>query len=93
MMPYVAAISSILFSGLASLFMITMLCLGGANSTPEQARQLKFWIISIITIGLLCLIGSIWALVLKRAWVATGIGLAPTLVCICAFIGIWRMGR
>ncbi|MBU6413198.1 MAG: hypothetical protein KGS45_06970 [Planctomycetes bacterium] len=93
MMPYVAAISSILFSGLASLFMITMLCMGGANSSPEQIRQLKFWIISIITVGLLCLIGSIWALVIKRAWWGAGIGLAPTLVCIAAFIGIWRMGR
>lgn len=93
MMPYVAAISSILLSGLASLFMITMLCMGGANSSPEQIRQLKFWIISIITVGLLCLIGSIWTMVMKRAWIATGIGLAPMLICICAFIGIWRMGR
>lgn len=92
-MPYVAAISSILLSGVASLFMVTMLCMGGANSTPEQVRQLKFWIISIITVGLLCLIGSIWALVIKRAWISAGVGLAPMLVCVGAFISIWRMGR
>lgn len=93
MMPYVAAILLVLLSGVTSLVMVTMLCMGGANSTPEHLRQIKGCLITVIVVGLVCLIGSIWSMVVKRPWVAAGIGGAPLLACIAAFVVLWRMGR
>ncbi len=93
MMPYVAAILLTLLSGVTSLIMVTMLCMGGANSTPEDLRKIKACLITVIVVGLACLIGFIWSMVVKRPWIAAGIGGVPLLVCIATFVVVWRMGR
>lgn len=92
-MPYAVAILLVVISGLSSMMMVTLLCMGGANSTPQEVRQLKACIISLLVTGVICLVGSIWSMVVKKPWMAAGFGGAPLVVCVATFVVLWRMGR
>ena len=38
-----------------TLTIVTFLLAGGANSSPEQIRQIKWWILATVVGGLICL--------------------------------------
>jgi predicted neutral ceramidase superfamily lipid hydrolase len=92
-MPYFFAILSTLAGSFLSLMMLVLLMAGGANSTPSQISQIKAWLIAVSLVALGCLVASVWTMVVKRPWIAAGIGGFPILLVIVSFAAMWRMGR
>ena len=74
------AIVAMLCTAFATLSAIVFCLAGGANSTPEQIRALKLWMLGLTLLGLT---GVTVGIVLLRAgqpgW-AAGVSFAPTII-------------
>ncbi|MBU6413197.1 MAG: hypothetical protein KGS45_06965 [Planctomycetes bacterium] len=74
----------------ASLLMTILLFASAPNSSAEQWATIRNWLIAIALAALVGLVGSIWLLIVKKPWHATGVGGFPLLFSLIALIVIWN---
>ena len=79
------AILSTFAGAAASLVMIVLLLAGSPNSSPQQLAQIKWMMIGVALMALAGIVGAIWAMVLGRHLLASGIGIAPALGVVALF--------
>lgn len=87
MLLKVLTILLILAATAACLLMVVFLMAGGANSTPKQITQIKWISIATGLAWLICIGGSIFALITSRPpLLAPWLAAAPIALVIAAFI-------
>ncbi|MFO0873387.1 MAG: hypothetical protein U0575_05390 [Phycisphaerales bacterium] len=85
-MRIVLALLCMLAGGGASLVMLVLLMASGANSSPERLREIWILFWSVIAVGLLGLVGALWALAKARHGVAAIAGLVPAAYCMALVV-------
>ena len=78
-MSTVFAIGAMVVGALATLMMLTLCVAGAPNSSPEQLRTIKLWMLAIAIVGVLTLGGGIWLAISGKAWMAAAISALPAL--------------
>lgn len=81
-MASIAAILAMLLSVLVSGSVLILFMAGMPNSSPEQLREIRGWMVSVVVVALIGLAGSIWGLTARRPWLSAGVGLAPAVYAI-----------
>lgn len=84
-MAAILAVLSTLVGLGATLMMVALLVAGMPNGSPAQLARIKMLMLGMALCGLIGLVGSIWAMVAGRHWLAAGIGVAPAAVAIGMF--------
>lgn len=80
MLATTVAVLALVAGAMSSLMLLTMCLAGGANSTPEQIRTIKMWMLVITVVGLLTFIGGIWLTASGRPWIGAVVGGLPAMV-------------
>lgn len=80
------AILCTLAGGGASLLMLVLLMASGANSSPKQLREIWILFWSVIAVGLLGIVGAIWALAKARYGLSAIVGFIPAAYCIALIV-------
>jgi hypothetical protein len=80
MLAMAIAVLALVAGAISSLMLLTMCMAGGANSTPEQIRAIKMWMLVITIVGLLTFGGGIWLTAAGRPWTGACVGGLPAAV-------------
>lgn len=74
----------------SSLAFLVLLLAGSANSSDEQLRRIKLWMLATLLVALAATGSGIWAMVAKRMLLASVAGVAPTLFVVAGFVYLLR---
>jgi hypothetical protein len=74
------AIVAMLCTALATLTALVFCMAGGANSTPEQIRALKLWMLGLTLLGLTGITVGIFLLRAGQPGWAAGVSFAPAVI-------------
>lgn len=88
--PNILAVCSMLMGVGASVLMLVLLLASTPNSSPQQLAQIRGWMLAIGVLAAMSLVGSVWALIVKKPLPAAGVGALPLLFCVVSFIVLWR---
>jgi hypothetical protein len=80
------AILAMLCTALVTLSAVVLCAAGGANSTPEQIRALKLWMLGLTLLGLAGIVAGIVLLRAGQPGWAAGVSFTPAVVMVSILV-------
>ena len=92
-MKFLLPIAAIICTTISTLMAITFCLAGGANSTPEQIRALKIWLVVISLLGVGGITAGIFLMRASQHGWAAGAAFLPTVLFLVGFIVAMILGK
>ena len=92
-MKYLLPVAAMVCTAFATLMAITFCLAGGANSTPEQIRALKIWMVVISLVGVAGITAGIFLMRASQFGWAAGAAFLPTVIFLIIFIVSAILGK
>lgn len=89
-MSLLLPILALVTSWCSALGFLVLLAAGSANSSDEQLRRIKLWMLATLLVALAATGSGIWAMVAKRTLLASATGLVPALFVVAGFVYLLR---